>query len=143
MRSDKQSESSNSNNSSSSNKIKFVERINNNITRFYKIRRRFSSNSNRISSNNNSTSREIKTNCLVCEEELNDQEIKDNDLECHHICCDDCYYNYLKEKVNTNQIERIRCQQKDCDIILKNNFIESKLFRDIEILYVKINYRHF
>ena len=53
MRSDKQSESSNSNNSSSSNKIKFVERINNNITRFYKIRRRFSSNSNRISSNNN------------------------------------------------------------------------------------------
>ena len=143
MKSDKQSESSNSNNSSSSKRIKFVESINNNFTRLYNLRRRLSSNSNRNSSINNSTSREINKNCLVCEEELNDQEKKDNDLECHHICCDDCYFDYLKEKVNTNQIERIRCQKKDCETILNNNFIERKLFRDIEILekYKKLQKR--
>ena len=138
----KQSESE-SNNSSSRNRIKFVNMINN--IQFHIMRRlpSLESEFNSFNSKFSNSSMKINNNCLVCGEELTEQEKKNNLLRCHHICCDDCYFEYLKEKVNSNQIDRIKCLKKDCEIILNNNFIEEKLFKDINLLekYVKLQKR--
>ena len=135
-KSDKQSESK-SINSSISNGIKFIDRIGNNL--LSNIRRSFRSERESYSRYNNS-SMEINNNCLVCEEELTEEEKKDNLLECHHVCCNVCYFEYIKEKINSNQIDRIKCPQKDCQTILNNKFIEQKLFKDANILekYIKL-----
>ena len=73
-KSDKQSESK-SINSSISNGIKFIDRIGNNL--LSNIRRSFRSERESYSRYNNS-SMEINNNCLVCEEELTEEEKKDN-----------------------------------------------------------------
>ena len=130
-KSDKQSESK-SNNSSGSNRIRFFN-IDSNNNFFSNIRRSFHSENENHSSYNNS-SMEINDNCLICEEKLTEEEKKDNLLKCNHIFCNDCYFEYLKEKVNSNQIDIIKCPQKDCQIILKNNFIQQKLFNDTNLL---------
>jgi hypothetical protein len=131
-KSDKQSESK-SNNSSGSNRIKFFT-INSNNNLFSNIKRSFRPESENYSRYNNS-SLEINDKCLICEEKLTEEEKKENNLlKCNHIFCNDCYFEYLKEKVNSNQIDIIKCPQKDCQIILKNNFIQKKLFNDTNLL---------
>lgn len=78
----------------------------------------------------------IKTNkeCLICEEELTKEELNNNFVGCFHLFCDDCYYNYLKEKINNNIVEKIKCPFKNCSFFLYNEFIERKIFIDINLL---------
>ena len=120
-----------SNNSSSKDSIKFKKLIRNPFT-FYNIRKNNSSINNDISENVQNSNEFIS--CLICSEQLTKEELLNNILECFHFFCDDCYYEYIKEKINNNQIERIRCPSKDCEIMLYNNFIERKLIRDIPLL---------
>ena len=129
-------------NSSYRKSFKFLNYFPNNLMMIHNIRKSFGSNSY----NNSESDREsikLISNCLVCEEILKEEEKKNNFLDCFHIVCDDCYYEYLKEKINNNQIDRIRCLQKGCDIILNTNFIERKLIRDIPLLdkYKKLEAR--
>ena len=119
-------------NSSIRNSLKFINFITDRFL-FENIRRSFSSNYLNDSDSYRS-SRKINNKCLICEEELKNEELNNNGLECYHRFCNDCYYEYIKEKVNTNQIDRIRCPQKNCDILLTDNFIERILIRDIPLL---------
>ena len=76
----------------------------------------------------------INENCLICDEKLTQQESIDNFIECFHIFCNDCYYEFIKEKVNNNFIEGIKCPHHDCQTKLFDDFIEQKLLRDIPTL---------
>ena len=127
--------------SSSSNSIKFKDYIRNPFT-VYNIRRNNSSFNKNISESFHNSNKFDET-CMICSEQLTKEELINNYLECFHFFCDDCYYEYIKEKVNNNQIDRIKCPFKDCEIKLFNNFIESKLFRDIPLLdkYKKLQKR--
>ena len=81
--------------------------------------------------------------CLICEEHLTNEELNNNILECNDIFCDYCYFNYFKEKINNNQVEKIKCPNEDCDYIIFNNFIENKIYNDISLLekYKKLRKR--
>ena len=127
-------------NSSSKDNIKFKKLIRNPFT-FYNIRKNNSSLNNNISENVKNSNEFVS--CLICSEQLTKGELLNNILECFHFFCDDCYYEYIKEKINNNQIERIRCPSKDCEVMLYNNFIERKLIRDIPLLdkYKKLQKR--
>ena len=129
-------------NSSSKSNSKIVRFIKNNLNLYDTIRKNFISERYE-NSKNEQTLRKRIVNCLICEEPLNDEEIKDNILDCFHMFCDVCYYEYIKEKVNKNQIHRITCPQKDCNIRLSDNFILKKLFNDIELFdkYKKLQMR--
>ena len=118
--------------SSSRNSIKFIDFISNRII-IENIRKSLSSNYSN-DSNSIRSSRNMNYNCLICDEELKNEELNNNILKCYHMFCNDCYYEYIKEKVNTNQINRIKCPKKNCDIILEDNFIERILIRDIPLL---------
>ena len=86
---------------------------------------------------------EMNKNCLICYEKLKNEELRDNFIGCFHIFCDDCYYNYFKEKINNNEVEKIKCPEKNCDIVIYNHFIEKKLINDIPLLdkYKKLKKR--
>ena len=72
--------------------------------------------------------------CQICEEKLTNEELNNNFVGCFHIFCNECYYNYLKEKINKNNVEKIKCPYYNCSFFLYNNFIESKLIKDIPLL---------
>jgi hypothetical protein len=88
---------------------------------------KYSKNKSEIMSSNNNY-------CQICEEELTNEELNDNFVGCFHIFCDDCYYNYLKEKINNNNVEKIKCPYYNCSYFLYNNFIERKIVKDIPLL---------
>ena len=48
--------------------------------------------------------KEMNKICLICEEILTNEELIDNKTDCYHGFCNDCYYNYFKEKINNNEI---------------------------------------
>ena len=85
-------------------------------------------------SKNASEIKNYNENCQICEEELTNEELNNNFLGCFHIFCDDCYYNYLKEKINNNNVEKIKCPFKNCSFFLYNNFIERKIIKDLPLL---------
>ena len=126
----KKSENSNSSQKSITNS-EFINFIINQLP-IRNIRQSISSSNS--DSNNSYNKRKIRNNCMICNEELKEEEKKNNLLECYHMFCDDCYYEYLKEKINSNFIEGIKCLDKDCDTKLYDDFIEKKLFKDIKLL---------
>ena len=77
---------------------------------------------------------DIKDKCLICQNRLTDKEKEDNLLRCLHMVCDECYFDYLKEKINSNKVGEITCCQKDCKTKLYDEFIEKKLYKNIELL---------
>ena len=87
--------------------------------------------------------KEMNKICLVCENKLTEKEMSNNFLECFHGFCDSCYYDYLKEKINTNNIEKIKCLKDDCNVMLYDNFIQYHLRNDIPLLekYLKFKKR--
>ena len=88
---------------------------------------KYSENLNDIMNNNDNY-------CQICEEKLTNEELNDNFVGCFHRFCNDCYYNYLKEKINNNFVEKIKCPYYNCNHFLYNNFIESKIIKDIHLL---------
>jgi len=77
---------------------------------------------------------QMNENCLICEEKLTEEELNNNFIECFHGFCDDCFFNYFKEKINNNDVEKIKCPEKSCENYLYTDFIENKLIKDINLL---------
>ena len=92
------------------------------------------SNKNNKEKDNSIYNLKINQNCLICNDELTESEKKNNFLDCHHILCSSCYYEYLKENINSINVIDIKCPAKDCNEILYNNFIEKLLINDIPLL---------
>ena len=76
----------------------------------------------------------MNENCLICEEQLTEEELNNNFIECFHGFCDDCLFNYFKEKINNNDVEKIKCPERNCNHYLYTEFIEKKLIKDISLL---------
>ena len=77
---------------------------------------------------------QMNENCLICEEKLTEEELNNNFIECFHGFCNDCLFNYFKEKINNNDVEKIKCPEKSCDRLLYTEFIENKLKDDKALL---------
>jgi hypothetical protein len=94
--------------------------------------------SNEIKDNNianeNIKNTEIEVTCILCEEILNNEELFENELTCKHYFCNECYMQYLYEKITSNNILKIPCMQNKCPTILNDNFIHSKIKSDQNLL---------
>ena len=82
--------------------------------------------------------------CELCMEELTNEEIEENSLPCKHLFCSDCYLNYLKEKINNNQVSKITCLEHTCYVELNEEFIISHLNGDENLIkkYKKFRIRN-
>ena len=82
--------------------------------------------------------------CLICNEKLTHNEYFSNYINCYHFFCNDCYYNYFKEKIeNNNNVDKIKCPKSGCKNTLFDNFIQNKISNDISLLdkYLKFKER--
>ena len=72
--------------------------------------------------------------CIICGENLKPSEVRRNKLKCKHFACTDCYYEYIKEKINNNKFLDIKCPQEDCQQIIQYNMIVQILVNDKALL---------
>ena len=68
--------------------------------------------------------------CDLCLEEMNEDEVESNKLPCKHLFCNDCYLNFLQDKINNNKVGKITCMQFKCPHEFDENFILSHLQQD-------------
>ena len=64
-----------------------------------------------------------KTTCKVCYETLGKKEKKFNELPCGHLCCTECWVNYLQTLISEGKVEKIKCAEHKCEQILTEDFI--------------------
>ena len=88
------------------------------------------SNSNRFRAYENSYRKSIGKNkkdieCGICGELINNPyRVK---LKCEHYFCNDCYIDYLKEKITNANVSKILCMQHGCGTVLETKFIKKIL----------------
>ena len=94
-------------------------------------------NTNNNNENNNlsdsfgSDSFQIEDTCILCFTDILSPELESNKLPCSHLFCSDCYFEYLKEKINSNlNITSIGCMQYKCPTILTKEFILNQIKKD-------------
>ena len=64
-----------------------------------------------------------KTTCKICYETLSKKEKKFNNLPCGHLCCTECWVNYLQTLISEGKVEKIKCAEHKCEEILTEDFI--------------------
>ena len=72
--------------------------------------------------------------CLVCLDNIENEDLEYYKIECGHKFCKECWLNYLEEKIKTN--EDILCMEKTCLKIIKEEIIKNFL-KDNQILLEK------
>ena len=86
-------------------------------------------NNNIINENNKNIIQKysLKDNnmCIVCYEEVEKNQNKFNSLSCGHLCCNQCWINYLKTKITEAKVENIKCVGCKCN--QKTKITEAKV----------------
>ena len=82
--------------------------------------------------------------CLICEGDLTPEDIEINkDQQCHHLCCENCWYEYLKGAIEQAKVANVHCFSYKCEKIVKEDFIlkiiknEPKLIEKYELFKKK------
>ena len=72
--------------------------------------------------------------CGVCEGQIDYLDIRKTKLFCNHKFCLDCWFEYLKEKINNGKVFKIKCMNHECDKILEEKFIKGIIGTNEELL---------
>ena len=72
--------------------------------------------------------------CQICFGDISKEDFEKVKLKCGHIFCPDCYYEFLKEKINNNNLKAIKCMQFDCPEKLSEDFIRKMISKDQNLL---------
>ena len=86
----------------------------------------------------NRNSIDIMNECLICYKNITYREKEENKLPCGHKICDICLFEYIKNQIETAQIENIHCFAYKCQQILLEDYI-LKVIKNNKILIDKYN----
>ena len=106
-----------------------VEEVQNNNDSF-----RFSIDDIGKDSIKNENKKLILNECNVCFDEVQDEEKKFNALPCGHICCTQCWLNYLKTLITEAKVEKIKCVDHQCKEIISEDFILKHINEDQKLV---------
>ena len=76
----------------------------------------------------------ISNECNVCFDEVEEEEKKFNALPCGHVCCTQCWVNYLKTLITEAKIEKIKCVDHQCGEIISEEFILKHINEDQKLV---------
>ena len=98
---------------------------------------------NNNNNNNNDSIINVKENkdednindiCNVCYEDIEEEDKKFNILPCGHICCTQCWINYLKTLILEAKVEEIKCVEHKCKEIISEDFILKHIKNDTKLV---------
>ena len=76
----------------------------------------------------------IPSECNVCFDEVEEGEKNFNSLPCGHICCTQCWTNYLKTLITEAKVEQIKCVDHKCKEIISEEFILKHIKDDRKLV---------
>ena len=76
----------------------------------------------------------ISVECNVCFDEVEEGEKNFNALPCGHICCTQCWTNYLKTLITEAKVEQIKCVDHKCKEIISEEFILNHIKDDNKLV---------
>ena len=76
----------------------------------------------------------MSNECAVCFEAVEEEEKKSNSLQCGHVCCTQCWLNYLKTLIAEAKVEKIKCVDHDCKEIISEEFILKHINADEQLI---------
>ena len=76
----------------------------------------------------------VDNECNVCFEEIGENEKNFNALPCGHICCTQCWLNYLKTLITEAKVDHIKCVEHKCSEIISEDFILKHIQDDKKLL---------
>ena len=79
--------------------------------------------------------------CNVCFDEVETEEINFNSLPCGHVCCTQCWVNYLKSLISEAKVEEIKCVEHKCSIIISDEFIMKHIKYDKKLVEKYNNFK--
>ena len=72
----------------------------------------------------------LSNECSVCFDEVDEEEKKLNAIPCGHVCCTQCWLNYLKTLITEAKVESIKCIEHSCKEIMTEEFIMKHINND-------------
>ena len=77
--------------------------------------------------------------CNICEEMLKNEDKEENKLQCGHLFCSNCYFDYLKSLISEGKVEEIKCMNYKCKQKLSEEFIILHISNDRNLVnkYIK------
>ncbi len=84
--------------------------------------------------NENEKKDSISNECTVCYEEIDEEEKKFNDIPCGHVCCTQCWLNYLKTLITEAKVDKIKCVEHKCKEIIQEEFILKHIKDDKKLV---------
>lgn len=76
----------------------------------------------------------VDMTCKVCESDLEVDDFKIGKLRCNHFFCRDCWFDYLKNKINNGKTFKITCMQAKCTTEIKEDFVRKIIQKDQALL---------
>ena len=76
----------------------------------------------------------ISNECNVCYDEIEENEKNFNVLPCGHLCCTQCWLNYLKTLITEAKVEKIKCVDHQCKQIISEEFILKHINNDQKLV---------
>ena len=76
----------------------------------------------------------INNICNVCFEDVEGEDLKFNLLPCNHVCCTECWTNYLKSLINEAKVDRIKCVEYKCKEEIPEDFIFKHINNDEKLI---------
>ena len=71
-----------------------------------------------------------KSKCIICYEDIQEDQKKFNLIPCGHICCTQCWLHYFKSKISEARVEQIKCVEYKCNHIISEEFILKHIKND-------------
>ena len=88
--------------------------------------------------NNNENNDDNELKCEVCFGKINEKDKEFNKINCEHLFCTQCWFNYLKTLIIEAKVDKIKCMKNDCNEIISKEFILKHISED-NILVEKYN----
>ena len=76
----------------------------------------------------------IEDDILLVYEDIEEEDKKFNVLPCGHICCTQCWINYLKTLILEAKVEEIKCVEHKCKEIISEEFILKHIKNDKKLV---------
>ena len=111
----------------------FIQENNNLNEQDIFIENQNNNNLNNFVNNEIKIEKEAKT-CKVCFDDVEGDEIQFNLLPCGHICCTNCWFNYLKSLITEAKVEQIKCAEYKCKDIISEEFILKHIEKDKKLV---------
>ena len=80
----------------------------------------------------------ILDECKVCYGKISNEDKELNQLKCGHLFCKNCWFDYLKNLIKEAKVDKIKCMENGCKVIISEDFILNHISDD-ENLVEKYN----